>query len=201
MCTEIKGSFANPETFPNDLYYYCFFKNLNLKDLAIASRVCKHWNRMANLEVLWQELVKQDCPAFAKNETITWKALYRLNIDGAKPRKISYHGKGVICAWGKTVAIWTRTFPRGGYKRTCFETDHTGSINCFFVRGNSHETQFVTGSTDKTLKVWKKNAKDERLQLLQTLEGHNASVTALTKSSYELYSGSSDGEIRVWSPD
>lgn len=56
------------------------------------------------------------------------------------------------------------------------------------------ETKLVTGSADKTLKVWDLRTNE----VLNTLEGHSNFVSCLCMRQDVLVSGSDDTTVRVW---
>ena len=71
---------------------------------------------------------------------------------------------------------------------------HHGVIKAIAI--TSDDQLIVSGSTDKTIKVWEMGSG----QLLHSLEGHINSINALaiTPDSKRLVSGSSDNTIKVW---
>lgn len=188
-----------PEYFPKDCFLLILNK-LSVKELNIASKVCKLWYQLSLTGTLWRNLAMGDCPPFPKDPTISWKVFYKQNIQGSKIRRLHYDRKGLISAWGKTIGVWKET-PAGlrdHYSCTYTDTDHSASINCFFAFKSSVDTNLVTGSADKTLKMWRMRYGEKHFQLLDTLKGHKTPVKVLTGNSSLLFSGSEEGEIRVW---
>jgi len=60
----------------------------------------------------------------------------------------------------------------------------------------------VTGSRDKTVRVWREAAtRQPRVQLSQTLRGHESSVTCLTAFGDGFFSGGRDRTIVAWSDE
>src|SRR5258706_15232019 len=71
---------------------------------------------------------------------------------------------------------------------------HSGLIHSVLVTPNGR--LIVSGSADKTIRVWQLDSG----RLLHTLEGHTASITSLavTPDGRSIVSGSLDKTIRVW---
>ncbi|KAJ1729881.1 hypothetical protein LPJ61_003306, partial [Coemansia biformis] len=69
-------------------------------------------------------------------------------------------------------------------------TGHADSVYCVQY---DHD-KIVTGSRDRTIKVWDNNT----LQCLRTLTGHDASVLCLKYDDTTLVTGSSDSTVIVW---
>ena len=59
---------------------------------------------------------------------------------------------------------------------------------------------FVTGSFDKTLKIWEISSLDGETHVSQTLEGHKVSIMDVSISNEDKYIISADqgGSIKVW---
>lgn len=73
-------------------------------------------------------------------------------------------------------------------------TGHAGSVNCIDLSIN--KTTLVSGSDDKTIKIWDlTNGKE-----VKTLSGHGWKVTSLelSKNGKYLASGCNDGETKLW---
>lgn len=66
----------------------------------------------------------------------------------------------------------------------------------FMIAITTDNTKIVSGSDDKTIKVWDIDTGE----LLQTLEGHSARVMSLavTPDNTKIVSGSADNTIKVW---
>jgi WD40 repeat protein len=93
----------------------------------------------------------------------------------------------------------------------CIPTCHSGPITSLFLWGEPNEIEsadehaglddaiFITGSEDKTIKVWKY----QNGVCQETCEGHFAAVRAVSifpgKTPY-IISGASDLTVRVWQP-
>lgn len=74
---------------------------------------------------------------------------------------------------------------------------HDDAINAVAV---SHDGYVYTGSADKKIKVWRKQGKEKKHGLMETLEKHNSGINALALSGdgCVLYSGACDRSILVW---
>lgn len=73
-------------------------------------------------------------------------------------------------------------------------TDHSDTVNCVAI--SSDNQTLVSGSADKTIKIW--NLKTGRE--LYTLEGHSDTVNcvAISPDGQTLASGSADKTIKIW---
>jgi WD40 repeat protein len=71
---------------------------------------------------------------------------------------------------------------------------HADNINSVAI--TSDNTKIVSGSRDKTIKVWELNTG----KLLNTLEGHTSSISsvAITSDNSKIVSGSYDKTMKVW---
>ena len=83
--------------------------------------------------------------------------------------------------------------PRGSDK-SHVQTSHQGSITCFQVK--EREDVLITGSSDKTVKFWKKNKND--WDCIKTLTTHQGPIMCLKSNERYLVTGSTDGTIKVW---
>ena len=93
----------------------------------------------------------------------------------------------VSCSSDKTIRIWKnfKTEPQ-------ILTGHAESVFCIFLLENGHE--LVSGSFDKTLKIWDM----ESGTCTKTLE-NTSYIYCLNQLTSELIvSGSEDGSIKVW---
>jgi WD40 repeat protein len=74
----------------------------------------------------------------------------------------------------------------------CLQTlqGHTGAIWRLVVDGDS----IISGSSDKTIKIWDKNTGN----CIQTLQGHTAVIWCLVVDGDKIISGSRDNTIKIW---
>lgn len=72
--------------------------------------------------------------------------------------------------------------------------EHSDLVFCFAI--SPDRQTIVSGSKDKTIKVWHL----ETGQLIKTLEGHSASVksVAISPDRQTIVSGSADNTIKIW---
>jgi elongator complex protein 2 len=71
----------------------------------------------------------------------------------------------------------------------------------FFPTGSSEETLLVSGSADKTIRIWRRTQKDNSdFDLVKTLMDHESAVTrvAVCPGSDVFVSGASDGTVKLW---
>jgi WD40 repeat protein len=71
---------------------------------------------------------------------------------------------------------------------------HSEAVNSIAL--NVHGNTLISGSADKTLKIWHPGSGE----LLHTLSGHSAGVTcvAISPDSRVIASGSQDKTIKIW---
>ncbi|CDK24888.1 unnamed protein product [Kuraishia capsulata CBS 1993] len=82
-----------------------------------------------------------------------------------------------------------RNWRKGIYKAKEFQ-GHEDGVTCI-----QFDDQFLmTGSYDKTVKIWNVNTGE----LLRTLEGHNGGIKALVFDDQKLITGGLDSTIKVW---
>ncbi len=105
---------------------------------------------------------------------------------------VSGSSNGIISVWdinnGEVIATWK---------------GHTESVNSVAV--SSDERLVISGSDDKTIKIWKlpKNKNISDISLVRTLTGHTNVVdaVAIAPNNQILASGSWDQTIKIWNLD
>lgn len=132
------------------------------------------------------------------------KATWVHHVDAVSGLALSSDGTLLYSvSWDRTLKIWRTT----DFK--CLESitnAHDDAINAVELSKNG---DVYTGSSDRKIKVWRKNidgdnGKKKKHFLVATLSEHNSGINALALSScniYLLYSGGSDGSILVWERD
>ncbi|CAH8388501.1 unnamed protein product [Eruca vesicaria subsp. sativa] len=130
------------------------------------------------------------------------KASWVHHVDAVSGLALSRDGTLLYSvSWDRTLKIWRTS----DFK--CLESitnAHDDAINAVEVSDNG---DIYTGSSDRKIKVWKKNLDEEKKKkkkhyLVATLSEHDSGINALALSSYNLlYSGGSDGSILVWERD
>lgn len=79
-----------------------------------------------------------------------------------------------------------------------FAGTHKGEIRCILNEKIFEQTFIITGSADRTLKIWDVDPKSK--DIVQTLIGHSGTVLCMTysKKSDTIFSGSTDRTLRIW---
>jgi len=91
-----------------------------------------------------------------------------------------------------TVRIWNATY------RTCLKTvDCHPQAEVMTLAGLPNKRQFITASTDKSIKFW--SLPDAKL--IQTLNGHQGPVYSLAIADNALVSQGQEGVLKVWDID
>lgn len=85
---------------------------------------------------------------------------------------------------------------------TTLLSGHTDTVNAVKFLPNSSGTLLISGSVDKTIKVWK-NTKDASLaafECVETLEDHGSSINciAVSPDSDIIATGSADAVVKIW---
>ncbi|XP_002520212.2 protein JINGUBANG [Ricinus communis] len=120
------------------------------------------------------------------------------HVDTVSALAVSKDGSFLFSAsWDRTFKIWRTSDFR------CLESvanAHDDAINTLVL---SNDGFVYTGSADKKIKVWKKQAGEKKHSLLATMEKHKSAVNALALSAdgSVLYSGACDRSILVWEKD
>lgn len=75
---------------------------------------------------------------------------------------------------------------------------HKGEIRCLLVENIFNQFFVITGSADRTVKIWDTDPKNK--SVVQTLTGHKGTIMCLaySKKTDTLFSGSVDKSIRIW---
>jgi len=118
---------------------------------------------------------------------------------------------GVICLETlDTSRIFTGLWDAGGIKLwdlnklTCVQTflGHSSDVTCLCLMNRNGNLTLVSGSNDKTIKIWSLDP-IEKSACLKTLIGHSNSVTKLeiAFNKFDLISCSCDGTIKIWNID
>ncbi|KAJ0667139.1 putative transcription factor WD40-like family [Helianthus annuus] len=117
------------------------------------------------------------------------------HVDAVSALAVSRDGSVIYSAsWDRTFKVWRTS----DFK--CLESvwsAHDDAINAIVV---SRDGYVYTGSADRKIKVWRKDAGEKKHKLVDTLEKHKSAVNALALSADEsvLYSGACDRSIIVW---
>ncbi|KAF8017443.1 hypothetical protein BT93_H2578 [Corymbia citriodora subsp. variegata] len=99
-------------------------------------------------------------------------------------------------SWDKTLKAWRSG---GGSDLRCLESvrAHQDAVNAVVVAADG---TVYTGSADRRIRIWARQAGEERHSLVATLEKHRSAVNALalTGDGSVLFSGACDRSILVW---
>ncbi|CAH1785081.1 unnamed protein product [Owenia fusiformis] len=148
--------------------------------LCQASMVCKTWYNLASEPKIWCHLC---ClPEWHLSRTGEQKQLINHLLPNGK-----IHWKRVFAERYRLRNNWLL----GRCHIRTFE-GHTQGISCV----QFDDTRIVSGSSDKTIKVW--NIRTNTPWLVQTLVGHSGTVRCLHLEGNRLVSGSTDHTIKVW---
>ncbi|PIK50413.1 putative F-box/WD repeat-containing protein 7 [Apostichopus japonicus] len=146
--------------------------------LCRCSLVSRSWYEMANEPALWKTFCLHPRWRLSKGEEqkqiinhmssyVYWKQVF------AERFRLCRNWLGGLCT--------VRTFE-----------GHTQGISCV----QFDDTRIVSGSSDKTIKVW--NIRTNSPWSVQTLTGHSGTVRCLHLEGNMLVSGSTDRTIKVW---
>eukprot|EP01089_Gocevia_fonbrunei_P023053 TRINITY_DN9551_c0_g1_i1.p1 TRINITY_DN9551_c0_g1~~TRINITY_DN9551_c0_g1_i1.p1 ORF type:complete len:398 (-),score=55.57 TRINITY_DN9551_c0_g1_i1:36-1229(-) len=179
----LRQSNFNPQSLgafrsiPNEIVILVF-AFLPTEDLLTVSRACKHWNYLSEDDSLWRPLynakwnvIKTSAKVGSSNDD---------NLIGWRSWKNKYTTKGNWLS-GHVVSKYV-LHPHGDEIISCLQFD---------------EDKYVTGSSDKTLKIISMSNGSVR----QTLKGHTKSVTCVQFDNKIIASGSKDNTIKIWKPD
>ncbi|KAG8663300.1 hypothetical protein MANES_01G195775v8 [Manihot esculenta] len=120
------------------------------------------------------------------------------HVDNISALAISRDGSLLFSSsWDRTFKVWRTSDFR------CLESvsnAHDDAINAII---SSNDGFVYTGSADKKIKVWKKQAREKKHSLVTTMERHKSAVNALAISTdgCVLYSGACDRSVLVWERD
>lgn len=75
---------------------------------------------------------------------------------------------------------------------------HKGEITCILSEKIFNQTFLITGSADRTIKIWDTEPKSK--SIAQTITGHTGTITCLAYSikSDTIFSGSVDKTVKIW---
>lgn len=73
---------------------------------------------------------------------------------------------------------------------------HRGEITCLLVEQINGTTYILTGSYDRTIKLWENDYKTKAC--IQTLVGHNGTIMAMCYGADTLFTASNDKTLKIW---
>lgn len=152
---------------------------LSLEDLCRALAVCSEWRSLgyAYNEYLWKMqsmnywenfINRGDAKHCNKAENENWATFFTKRYDQDRRWKSNNSAQSTLT--GHAGTVWTLAFD---------------------------EKKLVTGSFDKTVKIWDRKT----YKCLRTLRGHNYPIQCLQFQDNMLVTGSLDNSIRVWDTD
>ncbi|KAI9040896.1 Elongator subunit ELP2 [Aspergillus affinis] len=109
-----------------------------------------------------------------------------------------------VLAFGadNNVALWDprESSLRGVYALLVGHTDKVSAVR-FYTCPTTGEKFLLTGSVDRTLRLWRADSDEKRqFSLAHTLEGHTGSVNtlAIADGTDVAVSGAADGSVKIW---
>lgn len=115
-------------------------------------------------------------------------------LEGKKLRAISSNGKKVLTAFDENAQYWDLSDRKDSMQIKTVLKGHTDSISALSL--SHHGLIAITGSWDRTAKVWNLSTADCRL----TLEGHSKGINSVALSDDDklVLTGSLDQTARLW---
>lgn len=157
------------------------FSFLDPVSLCQCLRVCRSWNSLASEPRLWQRFCRmskwQLSPAGERKQYDSLKLQQRKSVDWKKAFSERFRLR----------RNWTK-----GYCHVRTFEGHSQGVTCV----QFDETRIVSGSSDKTVKVW--NIRTNSQWTVMTLVGHSGTVRCLHLEGNRLVSGATDCTIKVW---
>ena len=100
---------------------------------------------------------------------------------------------------GKNLAIWN-TGENGQHSISHLFTGHADDINAVKIYDTIHSRHIITGSADKTIRIWERSGDGDLYNAVQTLGDHSGSVNTIAALEDQdvFISGAADGSLRVW---
>lgn len=100
---------------------------------------------------------------------------------------------------GKNLALWQT----GIDQRTSINSlrsGHSDDVNAVKIWDHATSRRLITGSSDKSIRIWEQNEDAGEFEVCQCLEEHSGSINTLCVLSDIglLVSGSADGTVKVW---
>jgi F-box/WD-40 domain protein MET30 len=175
------------------------FTYLDAQSLCAAAQVSKHWKHLADDDSLWHRMCEQHInkkctkcgwglPLLQKRRVVRVKRM-REDDEGCpeakradrRPWKDVYSERLVVERhWRRNTA------------NTRILKGHQGGISS--LQFCEAQNILITGSYDKTAKVWDLETGEE----LQTLKGHARCIRTLQFDDTKLVTGSMDHTLRIW---
>lgn len=138
-------------------------------------------------------------------KTFTCKLMVKLSLDhvaaGGNRHPSAADWKPGLLAFGagKNLALWTvDEDARGGISQLL--PGHTHDINATKIYEKHEQRYIITGSADKTIRIWIRDAQAGTYGSTQALTDHNGSINAIAvlEEADLFVSGSADGSLNIW---
>lgn len=102
----------------------------------------------------------------------------------------------VTCSLDRSIKVWGVTGGASGSSCHFTLTGHQRGVNCVEYAPGGEKPYIVSGSDDRTVKIWDYQTK----QCIQTLTGHtnNVSYTLFHPTLPIILTGSEDGTVKIW---
>ncbi|OBT97339.1 hypothetical protein VE01_04298 [Pseudogymnoascus verrucosus] len=117
------------------------------------------------------------------------------------PAAADWHGKVLAYGADRNIAIWS---PQGGHHGvTRLLVGHTDTVNVVKFMETTAGLLLLSGSVDKTIRVWRAADSGDDFKCIQILEQHEGSINciAVSPNSNIAASGSADATFKIWEFD
>ncbi|KFY45278.1 hypothetical protein V494_01033 [Pseudogymnoascus sp. VKM F-4513 (FW-928)] len=131
------------------------------------------------------------------------RAMAEYVVAGANrhPAAADWHGEVLAYGADRNIAIWN---PQGGHHGvTTLLVGHTDTVNVVKFMESTAGLLLLSGSVDKTIRVWRASANGGDFKCIQILEQHEGSINciAVSPNSNIVASGSADATFKIWEFD
>ncbi|KAH3767763.1 protein serine/threonine kinase [Pelomyxa schiedti] len=191
-------------------------KFLSVADLRRLPQVCRTWAQVLKDDNIWQ-LVCLDYWNTVIVKDNSWKAMFTNYVCNqhawaAKeiiPFVFKGHTKSITairCNYTRDPRVFTGSRDKNikiwDLKKTRSVntiTGHRGTVTCLdFVTSESSGYSLLSGSEDKTIRIWYLNADCQTKRDSQIIGKHKGSVTCLSVDGTRLVTGSLDTTLVLW---
>ncbi|KAI8088888.1 quinon protein alcohol dehydrogenase-like superfamily [Halteromyces radiatus] len=184
------------------------FTHLDAQTLCAAAQVNRRWQLLANDDSIWHRMCEQHIdkkcakcgwglPLLQKRKIIRVNNKRTLDdceasaVTIKKPRKMER--KPWKAVYSERLVV-ERHWRKNQAKVFTVKGAHSEAI--MTVALCEAQGMVITGSKDKTIKVW--SLAGQNAQLIRTLKGHTRAVHTLQMDDTKLVSGSMDHTLKIW---